>query len=177
MIMAWRDIQRLGGEDILTDDDVRAIKKGVAKVLAIMSDGAWHTISELRERTAMQSADRRMRELRDIGYEVIRVRPTKGRTWFYRIDIEGVRPPALPAPGEVVEATPVKPPDGDVRYDAKCWNAAIRHNRMLLCELNRIRRACNQQPNTEGSWSFLLLRIRKICDQAMAASGMTDAAI
>jgi len=80
----------LGGNGLLTDEDVQALGAGVRRVYSLMKDGQWHGPEEIC-RTAGEDGHRaseglrRMRELRR-WFTVERRRVEEGsRLWFYRL--------------------------------------------------------------------------------------------
>lgn len=85
---AFGPAQRLG-ETVLGVDLPRLVTATV-RVGALLADGAWHLLEELRQ-VGGSSGDRRARDLRDrrFGYLPIDVEPdpTRGRGhWRYRLD-------------------------------------------------------------------------------------------
>ena len=70
-----RDISRLGGEGILTPDDIPELKAGTRRVWALMQDGQFHSAQEIMgaagkgDIPAMEGL-RRMRELRAHGFDL-----------------------------------------------------------------------------------------------------------
>lgn len=60
----------------------------LGRVLALLLDGQWHTIGELRD-VGGSSGDRRGRELRKLGLTIDRVRdpdhPVDSGIWLYRL--------------------------------------------------------------------------------------------
>ena len=87
--MTQRDISRLGGEGILTPDDIPELKAGTRRVLALMLDGRFHSADEIMGAAgkggvpAMEGL-RRMRELRAHGFDVEKER-VGNRRWMYRL--------------------------------------------------------------------------------------------
>ena len=167
--MNWRDVDALGGNGTLTSDDVKELNAGVVKVLEIMSDGAWHTIQELRDKTGLASADRRMRQLRDLGYKIRLDRPSKSRFWYYRLvmlDDCFETPPPLPA-----EGVPPMPPGRTSKYAPETWKRMHDNNRMMLCEVNRIVRILEGPDfgNHDSAREALL-----VAQRILAAAGVGD---
>ena len=87
--MTQRDISRLGGEGILTPDDIPELKAGTRRVLAPMLDSRFHSAEEIMAAAgkgdvpAMEGL-RRMRELREHGFDVEKER-VGNRRWVYRL--------------------------------------------------------------------------------------------
>jgi len=84
-----RDISRLGGEGILTPDDVPELKAGTRRVLTLMSDGQYHSAQEVlvaagKDGIPATEGLRRLRELRAHGFDVEKER-TGNRQWMYRL--------------------------------------------------------------------------------------------
>ena len=84
------DFDRLGGGDApLTSEDLKGLKAGRMRVLSLMKDGAWYLAHEIRKAAGSGGVPaseglRRMRELRDFGYDVEKLRD-EGRVWRYRL--------------------------------------------------------------------------------------------
>jgi len=87
--MTQRDISRLGGEGILTPDDIPELKAGTRRVWALMQDGQFHSAQEIMgaagkgDIPAMEGL-RRMRELRAHGFDLEKER-MGNRRWMYRL--------------------------------------------------------------------------------------------
>lgn len=87
----------LGGDGLLSDDDVRQLGAGVLRVYNLMKDGQWHGPEEIckiagENGHSAREGLRRMRELRR-WFSVERRRAEDGsRLWFYRlaVPVEGV---------------------------------------------------------------------------------------
>lgn len=82
-------VRRLGGEGIL--DEQKAIETGVGvlRVLDLMVDGKWHGIHDIctaagGEKGYASEGLRRMRELRSLGFEILRDKRGPG-TWVYSL--------------------------------------------------------------------------------------------
>ena len=87
----WDYIKKLGGEGILSRQDVRDLKNQRAKVLYLMLDGLWHKADEIIQYSGGREGLRRMRELREIpGATIERHRsPNKyGRDFYYRLTFD-----------------------------------------------------------------------------------------
>jgi hypothetical protein len=65
--------------------DWKELRAGERQVWRILSDGAWHTLSELREATGLESADRRLRALRNHGFIIECRRIGPKRSFVYRM--------------------------------------------------------------------------------------------
>lgn len=102
-----RHAARLGGLGELTKDDLAKLNAAVLRVFGLMSDWKWHTADEIRQvageggRPASEGL-RRMRELRDRGFEIEKRRhDIAGRRMYdYRL--------AKPEPG-MYDYRPAKP--------------------------------------------------------------------
>lgn len=82
----WDYIKKLGGEGILSRQDVRDLKNQRAKVLYLMLDGMWHAGHEILTWSGGTEGLRRMRELREIpGVSIERMRPAGKRDFYYRL--------------------------------------------------------------------------------------------
>lgn len=86
----FRRREALGGEDLLTDDDLIELGRGVRRVYDLMVDGRWYSADEIcmaagQDGVPAREGLRRMRELRR-WYTIERDRPTTGeRFWVYRL--------------------------------------------------------------------------------------------
>jgi hypothetical protein len=91
--MSTQQILKLGGCGILNHKDVAEFKAAVRRVYALMCDGRWYAADEIENaagehgRPAREGL-RRMRELREAGFEIDRERQGDGRTWKYRLRIK-----------------------------------------------------------------------------------------
>jgi len=87
--MTQLDISRLGGEGILTPEDIPELKAGARRVLALMRDSRFHSAEEIMVAAgkggvpAMEGL-RRMRELRAHGFDVEK-EMVGTRRWMYRL--------------------------------------------------------------------------------------------
>lgn len=70
------------GANNLSASDIRDLKAATARVHALVSDGRWHTATEIIEASGVREGLRRCRELRKIG--TVEGRPFKGREYEYR---------------------------------------------------------------------------------------------
>jgi len=94
-------IRSLGGEGIL--DEQKAIETGIGvlRVLDLMIDGKWHNMHDICTAAGgpngyASEGLRRMRELRSLGYEVLRDQRGPG-TWVYCIRKKPASEPDAPA--------------------------------------------------------------------------------
>lgn len=81
----WTYIKRLGGDGILSRQDVNHLKNQRARVLYLMLDGNWHSAQEILEFAGGSEGLRRLRELRDIPNVTIERKRSLGRAFFYRL--------------------------------------------------------------------------------------------
>lgn len=94
--------ESLGGQGVLTESDMAALKAGTRRVALLMLDGCWHTPEEIRVAAGTNGFPaseglRRLRELRAIdGVQIGRQRGS-GRYWLYRL--EATPPPPEPELG------------------------------------------------------------------------------
>ena len=91
--MTQRDILRLGGQGILTPEDIPELKAGARRVLALMLDGQYHTAYEIMvaagsDGVLATEGLRRMRELRTHGFGLEKERMGTHRQWMYRLKEE-----------------------------------------------------------------------------------------
>jgi len=86
-----RYIASVGGSDNLRREDVAPLKAGVQQVLEIMQKGAWVTIPDLRKQINQEGADRRMRELRQAGYQIEKRRIANSRLYEYRLKMPQIQ--------------------------------------------------------------------------------------
>lgn len=88
-----RSIRKLGGEGILTIDDIDDFSEAKKRIFTYMSDGEWHDGYDIKIAATpgdrpMPSGLRRMRELRDLeGVQIDRRRPDEGREFEYRLKV------------------------------------------------------------------------------------------
>lgn len=85
-----RHRKALGGDGILTREDLAEFNRATLRVLSIMRDGEWHSSQEIRlaagnwEREASEGL-RRMRELRPMGWTVEKRRVRGTGKFEYRL--------------------------------------------------------------------------------------------
>lgn len=88
---AIQKIKALGGEGVLTEQDVAELREATQAVLVLMADGQWHSAIDIRLAAGMGRREaseglRRLRELRKF-FEVAKRRPAAGqREYEYRIE-------------------------------------------------------------------------------------------
>ena len=84
----WDYIKKLGGEGILSRQDVQDLKNQRAKVLWLMLDGLWHQANEIINCSGGREGLRRLRELREIPGVTIerRPHPSRKRDFMYRLN-------------------------------------------------------------------------------------------
>jgi len=89
----YRYIRSLGGEGILTEEDVPDLRKGRGRVLQLMSDFAWHSRSAVCDAAQQVEGSRRLRELRK--WFTIRCRrdTVDKRLFSYQLDWKDAEPP------------------------------------------------------------------------------------
>lgn len=84
-------IKKLGGEGILTEEDLADFSDAKRRIYQLMLDGEWHGGYEIKVTASstgrpMPSGLRRMRELRKVpGIEIERRRSDKGRHFEYKL--------------------------------------------------------------------------------------------
>ena len=78
-----QQIKSLGGERVLSPEDVPQLSEATQRVRLLMSDGQWHTATEIIERSGQREGLRRMRELRRLF--LIQRRREQGREFSYRL--------------------------------------------------------------------------------------------
>lgn len=89
-----RKIRSLGGEGILSTDDVVGLGEATMRVLTLMADGEWHDADKIRRAAGDNGVPapeglRRLRELRRaFDVEKVRQRDFK-RRWAYRLKLKG----------------------------------------------------------------------------------------
>lgn len=83
------DIRRLGGEGILTHDDLADFAASEVRVLRLLLDGRWHTAEEIRAAANGSEGLRRLRALRPLvkrhGLQIAKVRRPGSRTFHYAL--------------------------------------------------------------------------------------------
>lgn len=68
-----------------TVKDLTDFQHATRRVYALLKDGEWHTIQEIRDVAKQWEAGRRMRELRQCGYVIESEPINKGRSHRYRL--------------------------------------------------------------------------------------------
>ena len=82
----WDYIKKLGGEGILSRQDVNSLKSQRYRVLWLMLDGKWHTAADIISIAGGSEGLRRLRELREIpNAEIERKRQLTSRNFLYRL--------------------------------------------------------------------------------------------
>jgi hypothetical protein len=89
----WTRIKKLGGEGILTREDIEDMDVQRNRVLYLMLDGLWHSADQIINYSRGREGLRRMRELREIpGARIERIRSPihigGKRDFMYRLVIE-----------------------------------------------------------------------------------------
>jgi hypothetical protein len=86
----WQRIKKLGGEGILTREDIGELDNQRLRVLYLMLDGRWHQANNIIRFSRGREGLRRMRELREIpGATIERDRsPFGNRDFMYRLVFE-----------------------------------------------------------------------------------------
>lgn len=74
----------------LTKIDVSQLNQGAKRVYDLLKDGRWHDRGEIEQAAgergvAAAEGMRRMRELRQMGFEVEKHRTSDRRVWLYRM--------------------------------------------------------------------------------------------
>ena len=83
---AQRVIVALGGTGKLTESDVPELNAAALRILFLLSDGQWHTATKIIEASQQREGLRRLRQLRQAGYEINSRRMTgEGREWEYQL--------------------------------------------------------------------------------------------
>lgn len=85
----WHRISKLGGDGIMTEEKAIDTSIGCMRVLDLMQDNRWHKVQAICSAAGGRGGFateglRRMRELRQCGYDIERVKLGPG-TWAYRI--------------------------------------------------------------------------------------------
>jgi hypothetical protein len=93
-----KEIAKLGGVDIITDYDLSDFSKAKKRIVDLMSDGAWHTATEIIEASGQREGLRRLRDLRGKGIDVEVTRDGDKREFLYRIKM--LAQPAAAVQGE-----------------------------------------------------------------------------
>ena len=90
----WAYIKKLGGEGILSRQDVQHLRTQRDRVLYLMLDGLWHSANEIVAAAKGTEGLRRLRELRDIPNVTIerrRCHKCPDRLFFYRLQFNGMQ--------------------------------------------------------------------------------------
>ena len=69
----------------MTAADFAGLQSACRRVYDLMRDGQWHTAQAIIDASGQREGMRRMRELRQIGYQVEERRETGRREWQYRL--------------------------------------------------------------------------------------------
>lgn len=69
----------------MTERDFSGLQSACRRVYGLMKDGQWHTAQAIIDASGQREGMRRMRELRQIGYQVEERRETGRREWQYRL--------------------------------------------------------------------------------------------
>jgi hypothetical protein len=69
----------------MTERDFSGLQSACRRVYDLMKDGQWHTAQAIIDASGQREGMRRMRELRQIGYQVEERRETGRREWQYRL--------------------------------------------------------------------------------------------
>ena len=85
-----QEIRKLGGEGILTEEDLKELRAGRLRVAELMADGLWHDAAEIRNAAGINGipaseGTRRLRELRELPGVLIVRRKKRGRLFEYRM--------------------------------------------------------------------------------------------
>ena len=86
-----RQIRALGGEGIISPEDLKALRAAKARVALLMNDGLWHSARRIRLAAGVNGREaseglRRLRELRGLlGVEIEKRRSSFVRSWEYRL--------------------------------------------------------------------------------------------
>ena len=85
---SWNQIKKLGGEGILSRQDVVDFSNQRNRVLWLMLDGQWHTTGQILRTAKGREGLRRMRELREIpNVSIERAKhPTVKRDFIYKLN-------------------------------------------------------------------------------------------
>lgn len=93
---AERYIRRLGGEGILHDADMPRLQRGCWRILNLMLDGAWHSWPEITNASGgLRSADRRRRQLIEVGADIERQDRGGGDFWYRLANADKLTPAVL----------------------------------------------------------------------------------
>jgi len=80
-----REIKRLGGEGILIEKDIIAFSKAEQAIIEWMEDGEWYSATSIIEASGQREGLRRLRDLRNKGFNVERKRISHLREFYYRL--------------------------------------------------------------------------------------------
>lgn len=80
-----RDIARLGGKGILTEEDIPSLTQAQDRIVRRMSDELWHSATEIIGVSGQREGLRRLRDLRSKGYTIERQRRRDSREFYYRL--------------------------------------------------------------------------------------------
>ena len=87
-IVATDDIfaysQRIGFAS-MTARDFSGLQSACRRVYDLMRDGEWHTAQAIIDAAKQREGVRRLRDLRQIGYQIETDRPGDGREFRYRL--------------------------------------------------------------------------------------------
>lgn len=83
-------LRSIGGEGILSREDIASLKSGVRRVYELMKDGRWYRSDQIMKAAGVDGIPaseglRRMRELRKYGFRIRKIRPNQGRVFYYQI--------------------------------------------------------------------------------------------
>lgn len=77
-------LKSIGASETLTEKDAKELNEAEAKILGLLRDYDWHSEDEMISLTKQRQAGRRMRQLRNYGFN-IEAKNFGGRTWKYRL--------------------------------------------------------------------------------------------
>jgi len=69
----------------MTPHDFSGLQSACRRVYDLMRDGEWHTATEVIDASGQREGIRRMRDLRQIGYQIETDRPGQGREFRYKL--------------------------------------------------------------------------------------------
>ena len=79
-------INRLGGDGILTDEDLKDFSKAETRIIRLMEDGQWYGAERIIYYSQQREGLRRLRNLRSRGFVVERRRANgSNREFLYRL--------------------------------------------------------------------------------------------
>ena len=76
--------QRIGFAS-MTPHDFSGLQAACRRVYDLMRDGEWHTAQAIIDASGQREGIRRMRDLRQIGYQIETDRPGDGREFRYKL--------------------------------------------------------------------------------------------